>query len=232
MRKRSSARPSTTASATSSGSITPSLLDLLDPDVALRLLAEDHVGPDPLRAEAGDLDAAVAVGDPDPFRQAHRGMLGGRVGGVAERGEKSRRRRCDEEVAAASLDPAGDQVAGGDHGAHQVDPPDLVPLAVGSLDAGAGADPGVRAVEVDLPSRASTSSIKAATAASSPTSQRAPLAEGPMAAATSSARAPSRSASTTARAPSAAKRRPSAEPMPPAPPVTTTTLSFTSMPKP
>jgi len=40
-------------------------------------------------------------------------------------------------------------VAGGGDSAHQVDPPDLVPLAVGGFDAGPQADPGVGAVEVD-----------------------------------------------------------------------------------
>ena len=65
----------------------------------------------------------------------------------------------------------------------------------------------------------------AATAAESDTSTV--QAEPPISFATAAAPSPLRSTTATCRAPSLAKRRHSAAPIPSAPPVTTTTLSFT-----
>src|SRR3954469_7823903 len=73
-------------------------------------------------------------------------------------------------------------------------------------------------------------STRASTSASTATLVDTAIATGPMLSATRLAPSASRSATTTALAPSSANRRHSAEPMPPAAPVTTQTLSRSSMP--
>ncbi|MNT52100.1 hypothetical protein D3C72_1891080 [compost metagenome] len=52
--------------------------------LALALLAEQHVGLHALRADAADLDAAVAVGDRQPFGKPDRRVLGHGVRGRAD----------------------------------------------------------------------------------------------------------------------------------------------------
>ena len=76
IRKRSAARPATTASATSSGSIAP----CGEHDLAVRSRrAEEHVGAHALRAQARHLDACVAVGDRQPLGEPDGRVLGGGV---------------------------------------------------------------------------------------------------------------------------------------------------------
>ncbi|MNN62933.1 hypothetical protein D3C81_1782700 [compost metagenome] len=57
---------------------------LLQEALALTLLAEQHVGLHALRADAANLDAAVAVGDRQPFGKPDRRVLGHGVRGRAD----------------------------------------------------------------------------------------------------------------------------------------------------
>ena len=107
-----------------------------------------------LRAETGDLDPAIAVGDGQPFGERNRRVLGHRVRRRSDLRQESGGRRGLEQVAAAGVEHRREHRACGVDVRHDVHLPCALPISVGGVDpAGASADACVRAEQVDRSER-------------------------------------------------------------------------------
>ncbi len=153
MRNCSAAIASATTSATCAGSRTSpaARTTLLAPAAAGPVDGVEHPGVDPHRAEAADLQAAVAVGDGEPFGEPDRGVLGDRVRRRSDLGEEPGGGRSGAEVAVAALQPGRHQQPGGEDVGLDVDVEGEVPvIVVGGIELAAGGDTRVGEEQVDL----------------------------------------------------------------------------------
>ena len=94
--------------------------------VAVERIAEQR-GAHAHRAEAARAHATLVVGDRQPLREADRGVLADRVRRRADLRQQPGGRGRGEEVAAAALEPAGQQPLRGEHVGARVDVPAPAP---------------------------------------------------------------------------------------------------------
>ena len=111
----------------------------------------EHRRVDAARADAGDLDALLGVGDRQPLGEPERGVLRGRVDAVAERREDAGHRRRRDEVALAACDPPGQQGPCRVDVGHHVDVPLQGPHVVGRIGTAPVGNSGVGEPQVDRP---------------------------------------------------------------------------------
>jgi hypothetical protein len=112
----------------------------------------EHRRPHALRADAGDLDARVAVLDRHPLGERHGGVLGDAVDEGGDLRQQSGGRGGVDEVAVAAGDHLRQQRPRGPHVSHHVDAPGFVKGLVGRLGpAQRAGHPGVGDEHVDRP---------------------------------------------------------------------------------
>jgi hypothetical protein len=113
------------------------------------LVAGGHRRAHRLGTQHRDLDALLAIGDGQPFRESDRGVLGHRVGRRSDLRQQPGGRSRVEQVAAAAFDHARNQVARRVHMGHQIDVPVALPVIVGHLGSARDRDAGIGAEQVD-----------------------------------------------------------------------------------
>ena len=106
---------------------------------------------DPQRAEAGDPDPRVPIGDRQPLGEGHGRVLRDRVGGRSDLRQEPGGRGGLQEISPSPGEHAGQDGAGGIDVGHHVHVPDAPPFGVGRLDAPGERDPRIGAEEVDRP---------------------------------------------------------------------------------
>ena len=134
----------------------------------------DHRRVDELRAQAGDADAPVVVGDGEVLGHRDGGVLGRRVAERAELGQQAGGGGGRAEVALAALEHLRQQRAGGPDVRHHVDAPEAVPVLVAQISGPPGG-PAIPALEKKRsigPLASSACAIRAWMSCSRPTSVR------------------------------------------------------------
>ncbi len=109
------------------------------------LVAADHARVDQIRAQAGDLDAAVAVRHLRPLGESERPVLGERVAHRGRSADQRGRRQCLDQVPATLREHARNDGLGRPDMGEQIDPRDLLYLLGGRLEAESAGDAGVGA---------------------------------------------------------------------------------------
>ena len=92
-----------------------------------------HPGTDRLRAEQGHAQSAFAIGDRQPFGEAHGGMLGRRIGRRPDLAQQTGRRRRLQQIAPTSLKHKRHQRPRHVHVGKHVDSPAGLPQLVADL---------------------------------------------------------------------------------------------------
>ena len=136
--------PSTTMSATCSGSSAPAEEMLLR---ALRL--GEHVGLHALWTQCGYPDAAVAISDRKPFRKRERGVLRDRVRRRADFGQQARGGYGLKQITLLAREHPRQHSASGEDMRLYVDFPDALPIPVRHVASARNTDAGVRAEQID-----------------------------------------------------------------------------------